>query len=321
MAWLKLPAAALSLIGRQGTLIAALSIFVGLAVPALAALLKPWLGAAIILMLILAFLRVDPLALRRQWVRPQLVLAAAVWIMLVAPLALGLLFVALGIGRTAPGLYFILVLQISAPGLMSAPAIAALLGLDVALTLGALIATIAVTPVSASLFTHFLLGAALASPAALGLRLFLIIAGSALAAAILRRTAGTAFIEAQRERIDGLSVLAFASFAVAAMDGVTAHFVADPAQVAGLTLLAFLLSLGMTALTTLVFLPAGRDRAFALGLTAGNRNMGLMLTAVGFAVPDIAWLYFAVAQFPIYLLPHLIRPLARWATGSALRDG
>jgi BASS family bile acid:Na+ symporter len=39
--------------------------------------------------------------------------------------------------------------------------------------------------------------------------------------------------------------------------------------------------------------------------------MGLMLTAIGFAVPDVAWLYFALGQLPIYLLPHLLKPLAR----------
>ncbi len=50
---------------------------------------------------------------------------------------------------------------------------------------------------------------------------------------------------------------------------------------------------------------------FAIGLIAGNRNIGLMLAATGFAVPDLAWLYFALAQFPIYLLPHLLKPLAR----------
>ena len=37
----------------------------------------------------------------------------------------------------------------------------------------------------------------------------------------------------------------------------------------------------------------------------------VMLAATGFAVPDVSWLYFALAQFPIYLLPHLLRPLAR----------
>jgi len=310
-------AAALSLIGRHGTLLAAASIFIGLALPQLAALLKPALGAVIIGMLTLAFLRVDPVALRRYFTRPGLIAASALWLMLIAPALIGTAFSHAGVAEASPGLYFMLVLQLAGPGLMSSPAVAALLGLDVALTLAGLIVTVAVAPLSAWLFTHVFLGAALTSPLMLGLRLALIIAGSALGAAVIRRIAGGAFIEAQAQRIDGLSVLMFMSFAIAAMDGVTAHIVNEPMLVAKLTLLAFGLSLGMSAVTTLVFWPAGRARAFALGVLAGNRNVGLMLAATGFAVSDIAWLYFAVAQFPIYLLPHLMRPLARWAT----RDG
>ena len=311
---MKALAAALSLAGRHGTLLAAASIFIGLALPELAALLKPVLGAVIVAMLMLAFLRVDLSALRRYFTRPGLIAAATVWLMLVAPALIGAIFFYAGVGHALPGLYFMLVLQLSAPGLMSAPAVAALLGLDVALTLAGLIVSVAVAPVSAGLFTHLFLGTALASPLALGVHLALIIAGAALGAAVIRGIAGGAFIEAQAQRIDGLSVLMFMTFAIAAMDGVTAHIVNEPMLVGKLTLLAFALSLGMTAVTTLVFWPAGRARAFAIGLMAGNRNMGLMLAATGFAVSDVAWLYFAVAQFPIYLLPHLMRPLARWAT-------
>jgi BASS family bile acid:Na+ symporter len=311
---MKALAAALSLAGRHGTLLAAASIFIGLALPELAALLKPVLGAVIVAMLMLAFLRVDLSALRRYFTRPGLIAAATVWLMLVAPALIGAIFFYAGVGHALPGLYFMLVLQLAAPGLMSAPAVAALLGLDVALTLAGLIVSVAVAPVSAGLFTHLFLGTALASPLALGVHLALIIAGAALGAAVIRGIAGGAFIEAQAQRIDGLSVLMFMTFAIAAMDGVTAHIVNEPMLVGKLTLLAFALSLGMTAVTTLVFWPAGRARAFAIGLMAGNRNMGLMLAATGFAVSDVAWLYFAVAQFPIYLLPHLMRPLARWAT-------
>ena len=314
-------AAALSLIGRHGTLLAAASIFIGLALPQLAALLKPALGAVIIGMLTLAFLRVDPVALRRYFTRPGLIAASALWLMLIAPALIGTAFSHAGVAEASPGLYFMLVLQLAGPGLMSSPAVAALLGLDVALTLAGLIVTVAVAPLSAWLFTHVFLGTALTSPLMLGLRLALIIAGSALGAAVIRRIAGGAFIEAQAQRIDGLSVLMFMSFAIAAMDGVSAHIATEPLLVAKLTLLAFGLSLGMTAVTTLVFWPAGRSRAFALGVLAGNRNVGLMLAATGFAVSDIAWLYFAVAQFPIYLLPHLMRPLARWATRARSNDG
>jgi hypothetical protein len=48
---------------------------------------------------------------------------------------------------------------------------------------------------------------------------------------------------------------------------------------------------------------AGRERAFALGLMASQRNMGLMVAATGNALPELAWLYFALCQFPIYLSP------------------
>lgn len=311
MNWLRLPAAILALAGRHGTLLAAASIFIGLFVAPLSAAFKPYLGEAIILMLTLAFLRVNPQDLWAHWTRPGLIAAATVWVMLVVPLGLGAAFVLIGLDRLAPGLYFMLVLQISAPGLMSSPALAALLGLDVALTLASLIVSTAITPLTAGLFTHVYLGTALASPVGFGFRLLAIIAGCALGAAIVRRIAGDAFIESQSERIDGLSVIAMSTFAIAAMDGVVDHFRADPLLVVGLTALAFALALIMIALTALVFLRAGPARAFAIGLIAGNRNIGLMLAATGFLVPDVAWLYFALAQFPIYLLPHLLRPLAR----------
>ena len=110
-------------------------------------------------------------------------------------------------------------------------------------------------------------------------------------------------------------------FAVAAMDGVPSHFRADPLLVVELTALAFALALALIGLTALVFLRAGRARALAIGLIAGNRNIGLMLAATGFVVPDVAWLYFALAQFPIYLLPHLLKPLAQAARRQSLTAG
>ena len=39
--------------------------------------------------------------------------------------------------------------------------------------------------------------------------------------------------------------------------------------------------------------------------------MGLMLAAAGGALPDVAWLYFALSQFPIYLSPQLLKAVVR----------
>ena len=34
------------------------------------------------------------------------------------------------------------------------------------------------------------------------------------------------------------------------------------------------------------------------------------MAAIGASLPDLAWLYFAMVQFPIYLLPMVLKPLA-----------
>ena len=190
MKWFELPAAALAWVGRKGTLVVAASIFVGLGVPGLAALVRPWLSEALVAMLILAFLRVDPDELRRFFTQPALIAAATAWIMLVTPALLGVFFVLFGLDRQMPDLFFILVLQMAAPGLTSSPALAGLMGLDVALTLASLVVCFALTPLTASFFNNVFLGSVVISPYELGLKLFLIIAGSALTAFAVRKIGG-----------------------------------------------------------------------------------------------------------------------------------
>jgi hypothetical protein len=114
--------------------------------------------------------------------------------------------------------------------------------------------------------------------------------GAALVAALIRRIAGQTWIDEQKERIDGLSVIALFVFAVAPMDGVAASIISSPLLVLGLIALAFALSLVLTALTALVLARAGLSSAMALGLAAGSRNMGLMLAAgrQQCARPDLA---------------------------------
>jgi hypothetical protein len=305
-------AAALSWLGRQGTRAVAASIFIGIMVPPLAALLKPIFAYALFALLCLAFLRVEPAQVRAHFSRPLIVGAAAAWMMLGTPLLIGLALLALGIADRVPGLYLAMILQAAAPPVISAPTLAALMGLDAALSLATLIVCTAVTPFTAPIFATLFVGSAMAiSPVALATKLLTLLAGAALVAWLVRRFAGTAWVARQSERIDGLSVVALFFFAVALMDGVLASIINEPLKVLGLTLLSFALSLGLAALTAFAFARLGMAQALALGLAAGNRNMGLMLAAAGAAVPDITWLYFALAQFPIYLMPAMLKPLAR----------
>jgi len=305
-------AAALSWLGRQGTRAVAASIFIGIMVPPLAALLKPIFAYALFVLLCLAFLRVDPAAVRKHFSRPAIVAAAAAWMMLGTPLMIGLALVAFGMSDHLPGLYVAMILQAAAPPVISAPTLAALMGLDAALSLATLVVCTALTPLTAPIFATLFVGPSMAiSPVALGAKLLALLASAAIVAALVRRFGGREWVARQSERIDGLSVIALFFFAVALMDGVLVAILNEPLKMFGLTVLSFALSLGLAALTAFVFARLGAGQALALGLAAGNRNMGLMLAAAGTAVPDLTWLYFAVAQFPIYLMPAMLKPLAR----------
>jgi BASS family bile acid:Na+ symporter len=312
MPLLAAPAAALSWLGRQGTRAVAASLFVGIVVPPLAALLKPGFAIALFALLCLAFLRVDPEGVRRHFRRRGIIAAAAVWMMLVTPVLIGLALLALGVTGRAPGLYIAMILQAAAPPVISAPTLAALMGLDAALSLATLVVCTAVTPLTAPIFAAIFIGPGMAlSPVALGAKLLAMLGGAALVAWLVRRVAGQPWIDRQMDKIDGLSVIALFFFAVALMDGVLVSLVNDPARVLALTALSFGLSFGLAGLTALVFARLGWPQALALGLAAGNRNMGLMLAAAGATVPELTWLYFAIAQFPIYLMPAMLKPLAR----------
>jgi len=307
------PLAALSWLGRRGTQSVAALVVIGIAVPAIGALLKPHVTEAIFVLLCVAFLRVDPAALRGCLARPVIVLVATAWTTTAVPALFGVSYLVLGLPDRSPDLFLALILQAVASPMMAAPALAALMGLDSTLVLVTLITSTTVIPFSAPLFTYAFIGEGLTlSPLGLGLRLFAILAGSALVGTTVRRLAGPVAIERHADEINGANILVLFVFVAAVMESVAARFLAAPMITVGLAALAFLVYFAVLGLTSLLFARAGRARAFVLGLMASQRNMGLMLAATGGALPDLTWLYFALSQFPIYLSPQLLRPLARW---------
>jgi BASS family bile acid:Na+ symporter len=312
MTFLQAPAAVLGWLGRQGTWALAAMVFIGIALPPLGAVLKPYVAESVFVLLLLAFLRVEPAALRGHIGRPVKLAAIVVWTMVALPALLGFSYLASGLGETMPGLYLALILQAVASPLMSSPAIAALLGLDAALVLAGMVSCTAMIPFIAPVFVKLFMGEALAlSPLALGLKLFGMLAGAALVAALIRRFAGMERVRRYELQIDGINVIVLFVFVAALMGDVGARILSDPLLVLALIALSFALTFVLLGMTVLAFAATGRREAFALGLMSSQRNMGLMLAAVGGTVPDLTWLYFALAQFPIYLLPQMLKPLAR----------
>jgi hypothetical protein len=305
-------AAALSWLGRQGTRAVAALIVIGIAVPPIGAMVKPFVTEAVFVLLCIAFLRVEATAFRSYLSRPAIVLAATAWTSLVIPALFGASYLALGLKDQSPDLFLALVLQAIAPPLMAAPALAALIRLDATLVLCTMVASTTLLPFTAPVFAYVFVGSTLAlSPSMLGLKLFAILAGSALVGLAARRIAGVAAIERHRDKIDGFNILVMFVFVAGMMESVAARFLATPMMTVGLAALAFMVAFAVLGLTALLFVSAGRDRALTLGFTAAERNTGLMLAAAAGALPDLSWLYFAFSYFPMYLLPLLLQPLTR----------
>lgn len=303
--------AALAWLGRQGTRALAVSIFFGLAVPQLAAYVKPHLGETVFVLLLFSYLRTDPGAFTRYLKAPGLAMAAALWVMVAVPALFGGAYALSGIREAIPGLYTIMILQCAIAPITSSAAFAALMGLDVAFSLVTLIICSALSPVTTVAFSYLFLGSSLFSPIELGGKLFFFFAASGAVAYAIRRVAGQPWIERQKEPIDGLNVIAVFVFAIAAMDGVPRHVMADPLFAIELLVLIIVLTCALIGLSALVFIRSGLDRGLVIGLLAAFRNVGVIMAALGTSLPDLAWFYFAMVQFPIFLLPHLLKPLAR----------
>jgi BASS family bile acid:Na+ symporter len=312
MGFLERPAAGLAFLGRNGTNAVAISILLGIALPPLGALVRPYFPETVFLLLCLAFLRVDPAALRAQLARPKLLIAAASWTMLLVPALAGVAFTALDLSSRAPALLLALMFNVVAPPVFSSPALAVLMGLNAAITLALLLSCVVLTPLVAPALIAAFVGPAVAiSPAALGLRLMLMLAGAACVATAVRTIAGRKWVERQGERIDGLNVIMLFLFAVALMGDVATTTLARPLFVLALLTLATAMTFGLSLLTALVFARAGLRTALPLAHAAGSRNTGLMLAAAAGQVPDLVWLYVALIQIPIYAVPLLARPLLR----------
>jgi len=225
-------------------------------------------------LLCLAFLRVDPGALRRHFVRPWLVLAAVAWMMIVTPLAAGLAFAALGLDASAPGLLVALIFSGGRAPVIATPAFAALLGLDAALSL----ATAGRLRGSHAAHRRPVRGALSKVPveisaAALGVKLLALLAGAASPPRScagppdrLGRPPGRAHRGAERDlavRVRGRGH--------GRRGGARDHASARGAR---LIALAFAMSLGLGAATALVFARAGRTAALTLCNLGGAAQHG-----------------------------------------------
>ena len=299
----------LAFLGGHAPRVLFVGVFIGLAVPDLAALCRPLLTPAVVLMLLATLLRVDWGQMAVHLRRPLMTAALVAWLLIVSPVATWLL---LSLAGLPDALETALVLMAAAPPVLSAAAIAIALRLDAALAVVVGLACTMITPLTLPPLALELLGLELTvGVGALMLRLGLVVAVAFLGALLVRRLVGPVRLAGVARELDGLVVLLMLVFAVAIMDGVTATLASRPGVVALWLAAAFVANPALQLLGILAFARLGIRQALTVGILSGNCNMGLILAALPAGGDADVALYFALAQLPMYMLPALLLPLYR----------
>lgn len=292
---------------RRGGVLLAGCIFVGLALPPLAAMLRDTLTITVAGLMTLVLLRIDLKQVLAYLRRPLLVGALLIWLLIACPLIVYALVRAAGLDGP---LGAALVIMATGCAATSSPAFARLVGLDASVSLVVAVVSTLLVPFTAPPLALGLLGIDLAiSVWGLMGRLALIVGLPLLASLLIRRLVAAPTLGAWSGRIDGTVVLLLVMYGIGVMDGMQAKLLAEPAWVLGGIALAFLGNFGLNALTALAMLPAGRSVALATGLLSGNRNMALYLAVLPAATEPSILLFFALCQFPLFLSPFLLRPV------------
>jgi BASS family bile acid:Na+ symporter len=144
--------------------------------------------------------------------------------------------------------------------------------------------------------------------------------GSAFGAAwLVRRIVPARVLAANREMLDGMTVVSLVLFGVAIMDGVTAYALQRPGYVLTALAAAYAFNLLLQAAGYLAFARQGRQRALTVALVSGNCNMGLVLVALEGKASFEVTVFFALAQIPMYTLPALGARLYRRALQPSAR--
>lgn len=302
----------LEYLGRHATWLMAASVFAALILPGVARFLNPLLTPAVWGLLFLAMVRLDWQQVRVNLKRWRVGMVATLWILVVSPV---LMWACVGQTGLAPGLAAALVLMTASAPLNSTPALAMMIGLNGALALVAMVIATFLLPITLPVVAFELLGIDLDISAwEMAARLTAMLASAFAASLLCRRGIGLVRIEAWKIRADGCVVILMAIFAAAIMDGVADAALADPQRIVLITVLSFIVNALLQMAGFFLFKGIGWRDALTLGFVGGNRNMGLILAVLPAGVDPDIMLYFALAQFPMYVYPALLKPLVRrWA--------
>ena len=299
----------LARLGRQAPVALPCGLALGILLPDLATLARPLFTPSIVVMMALSMMRLDLGRVADQMRRPALLIGVAAWLLVGSPAAAALIGRSVGLGDAD---LVAVILSSAAPPVLASLAFALMLGLRAEMTLLVIVATLFLCPLTVPPMVAALAGVALDfNVADLMVRLALLIGAATVLGRGGRAVMGADRVQRAGDHLDGLLVIALTVFAVSIMDGVTARLLVEPGLFAWLTALVLALSLLHQALPLLAWPLLSGPTLATVSMICGYRNMGIIIAAMGDGVDADIFLFFVVAQVPIYCLPFVLRPAYR----------
>lgn len=316
--------APLKLLARHAQWVLVAGLVAGIAFPAAAGVLRPYIPEMVALILFLSALRMELSALKLSKKQFGIDLAVVLGLQLATPFAVYAILTALPIPTVWRD---VLTVMYSGAAISGTPAFAMLMGLDGARAMRLLVIGTALMPVTTLPVLALLPNvAAETSLFEVSLRLLLLIAAAAAAAFTLRKPVLRLLGQDGPVLLNGLNALALAIFVLALMDAIQPVLLTDPIRVLWVLAIACVANLSAQILyafgATLRAKSQGTSpTAFQLtpSIGAGNRNMALFLAALPASVTDPWLLFIGCYQVPMYLTPLLMRPLLQRLQGSVAK--
>jgi BASS family bile acid:Na+ symporter len=298
--------AALRLFARFAMPISSAGILAGLIMPDLAAILRPVMEVFVVLLMTLAYSRLDWSGIRTISGKPLLTAMILLWVLAAVPGLPSVLLTAI-------------ILNAIAPPITSSVPFCQLLGLDAALALRVTLIATLLMPVTVPASILLLLGVTIdLDPGEFALRAAVFIGLPLALSWMIRRSPRLTARLNRGTEVDGITAFILMIIAIGIMDGVTARISAEPAEALAILAAAFGVSILFHGLSGLVFWRLGERTAISIALTSGSRNLVLMLVIIGDAMGPAFGLYVALGQVPIYLMPAIIQTIWRSRGGRTV---
>jgi bile acid:Na+ symporter, BASS family len=296
--------AALSLAGRNGAFVVIAGVVIGLCVPALATLARPYLAVAIFIFTFGSFLKFDAASLSAEVTRPTQLALMVLWATFGVPLVIMML---IRVAHPGPELAQGLLFWALVPASPACVAFAAILRLNIPIALFATVVGTALSPfyipALAAAFGGYNLDI---DPLATCAQLVMLIGGAFLASVAAKRLAST-FIRENPEAMTGIAVFAMFLAGMGSMRGMQAHLLAQPQMSLQFVLLAYVMLFSAELAGTSLFWRYGRAAALTAGLISGTRTITLAWVVLGHRVLPLADLFLATSMIAKYTAPGLTK--------------